>query len=247
MLPILFGSSTRPLLGIYTPAAPTSRRRGVVICPPLGQEYIRSHRTCRVLADRLADAGHDVLRFDYYGTGDSGGEARELTLEGAVHDARAAAQEIRDVASVRRVTLVGLRAGALIAAHAARDVRAIDRLVLWDPVSDGADLVAGAVAEGLPLGDDGAREWQGFLFTRALQDELSDASLTHIADLPEEVLIVVSEASERHRDLTEHVRGTGADVELVIRESPPSWKEMAHLGVGALPVEALTHIAAWRT
>ena len=68
-----FGPDERPLAGWWSlPASPT--RHGVVIAGPIGYEWWSTHRTLRTLAERLADRGHTVLRFDYDGLGDSTGE-----------------------------------------------------------------------------------------------------------------------------------------------------------------------------
>ena len=216
-----------------------------MICPPLGQEYIRSHRTCRILASRLAEKGQDVLRFDYYGTGDSGGDAEELSVSGAIEDTLAGIEEIKDVAQVRRVTLVGLRAGALIAAHAARASPAVDRLVLWDPVTDGKAYAVDEILSGTPVGSSGDVETRGFVFSKTIQRELAQASLTALDRFPANVLILVREDSDEFRQLETHVRTAGAAVDFEYAESPPSWTEMADLGVGALPAEALRCMAAW--
>jgi hypothetical protein len=45
MTPIHFGSRERMLFGIYYPAAAKPvREAGVVICPPVGTEYVQTYR-----------------------------------------------------------------------------------------------------------------------------------------------------------------------------------------------------------
>ena len=71
---LFFGSSARQLFGAYhTPPSTVAERGGAVLCPSWGSEYQASHRILRRLATRLSESGYHVLRFDYYGTGDSAG------------------------------------------------------------------------------------------------------------------------------------------------------------------------------
>lgn len=75
MEPFYFGTPDEPLFGIYhPPVSEPVRDVGVLLCYPIGHEYIVSHRFYRQLSIRLAEAGFHVLRFDYYASGDSGGE-----------------------------------------------------------------------------------------------------------------------------------------------------------------------------
>lgn len=111
---------------------------GVVICNPFGQEYLRSHRSLRELAGRLARAGFDVLRFDYYGCGDSAGESEQGTLEQWLLDISSAMAEVREASGSPELALVGLRLGGSLAAMAAEQRGDVARLVLWDAILDGA-------------------------------------------------------------------------------------------------------------
>ena len=75
--PLYFGPASRPLFGWYhEPVAKVHRALSMVICPPLGHEYLNSHRSLRHLADRCAAAGVPTLRFDYDGTGTLPGRMR---------------------------------------------------------------------------------------------------------------------------------------------------------------------------
>ncbi len=137
MIPMLIGTGERQLFAVYSAASGKRQRRAVVLCAPFGEEYDRTHRTARLLAQRLAATGAEVLRFDYYGTGDSGGGDEEFAMSGAVDDTVTAVAEAREIGGVRRVTLIGLREGAAAALVAATVAPGVDRLVLWDPVLDG--------------------------------------------------------------------------------------------------------------
>lgn len=140
--PIWFGSESRPLFGWWHGPDDGRARAGVVICPPLGYEYLQSHRALRLLAETLADRGFCAVRFDYDGTGDSAGDDSDA------HRLQAWTSTIRSaLALVRRhaheqVVLVGMRFGATMAASVAAEDRRVDQLVLWDPCASGRSYLA---------------------------------------------------------------------------------------------------------
>lgn len=109
-----------------------------MICNPFGQEYLRAHRSLRELANRLAAEGFHVLRFDYYGCGDSAGDSEEVSLEQCLLDISAAIAEVKEASASPRFALLGLRLGATLSAQLAAQRGDVERLVLWDPILDGA-------------------------------------------------------------------------------------------------------------
>jgi pimeloyl-ACP methyl ester carboxylesterase len=113
-------------------------RHGVVLCSSYGQEAYATHRGWRILAERAANEGLTVLRFDYPGTGDSaGGEHEPATLDAWIDSIAAAVRWLRTQAGVATVSLVGMRLGATLAALAAARIGDIDGLVLLAPVVTG--------------------------------------------------------------------------------------------------------------
>ena len=78
----------------------------VAMQTPLGQEAIRSHRSLKLLSEQLSHAGLNALRFDYFGTGDSGGDLLSARPGDWLEDIRLAAQELRERASVTRLVIV---------------------------------------------------------------------------------------------------------------------------------------------
>ncbi len=137
MTPLYFGDSASPLFGALTPPhAGRDRGHGVVICPPIAQEHVRSHWALRQVAAALGRAGFAALRFDWFGVGDSAGRVEEASVARWVEDVRRAAEELRDTAGVRKVSLCGLRLGATLAALAAPRVKP-RALIAWEPITRG--------------------------------------------------------------------------------------------------------------
>lgn len=133
LLPL--GTAGRPLFALHDPpSSPASRARAAVLFNPGGAELACAHRALRHLALRLSRRGMHVVRFDYFGTGDSGGEESAVTLEGMQRDAMFVIEAARDLSGSGCVELVGLRLGANVAAHVADAASGIGSLVLWDSV-----------------------------------------------------------------------------------------------------------------
>lgn len=144
MNPCYFGSSEAPLFGAhYPPKNDAGEGRGVVLCGPGPEEYMRCHWALRQLASQLTRQGAHVFKFDYYGTGDSAGSLGAGHADLWRANVVEAANELRDIAGVKRLTLVGVRLGAALALQAATEVPAdlLAGIVLWDPVVSGVAYV----------------------------------------------------------------------------------------------------------
>ncbi len=142
MNPFYFGSSKEPLFGIYHPPLTTGiQNSAILICPPLGREYIRTHWALRRLAEQLARAGSHILRFDYFGNGDSAGKSDEGNVGRWQNDIRIAANELLELSGAQKVSIVALRAGAALAATTNK--LDISKLILWDPVITGYSYLDG--------------------------------------------------------------------------------------------------------
>ena len=258
MTPFYFGTSRRRLFGIFEPArSGGAGTRAAVLCYPWGAEYLYAHRAMRQLAIGLSSAGLHNLRFDYFGTGDSAGEATDGDLAGWQEDIVSAMQEIREMTGATRTTLVGMRLGATLAAVVATlRSNEVDALVLWDPVISGEEYlkslhVNGAAKTGRPptpgrseLG--GGYEIQGFPLTDAMAPEFEALDLLALVPaLPSRTLIVVSEPLPSHDALRLKVKERSTDqitIEPIASLLP--WIEDP-ADTGALPVEIIKRIAQW--
>lgn len=134
-MPIQFGAQS--LFGFYHPPVTSTPRGAVLLCAPIGQDQIRSHRLYRQLAHAIADLGYAALRFDCFGTGDSPGDALDVDWHTCVDNAVDAAVALRDHSGCRDVMGFGARLGANIVLDAATPA-GLTRLVIWEPVLDGA-------------------------------------------------------------------------------------------------------------
>jgi len=141
--PIYFGPAAQPLFGMLHRPQGAARRTGIVLCPSWGTEGLRSYRGLRQLAQTLSQSGFPVLRFDYTGTGDSGGDGRHARLAQWLDDLREAAALLRTETGVSGLCLTGLRFGALLAQEAiASGAVNAQSVALWDSPPSGEVFVA---------------------------------------------------------------------------------------------------------
>ena len=137
-----FGRDGREMVGVLQRARDGAPRKpSFLLCRPFGQEATRTASMFRVLSDRLAREGCDVLTFDYHGTGDSPGDEIDQSLLAWVDDVQAAHEEL---CSPQGTPLhwFAMGLGATIAARAAaRVTRPPASVVLWEPVLNGASYL----------------------------------------------------------------------------------------------------------
>ena len=252
MNPFFFGSSREPLYGVYhPPRAHTTRPTAVVLCYPLWQEYMRAHRAFRQLAMLLSKAGFSVLRFDYFGTGDSAGESDAGDVSRWTHDISTAIDELKDTAGVSKVSLVGLRVGASLAAAVAAGRKDLDRIVLWDPVVAGKTYVEkmvlteqenGTTRRDGPPGTIGIK---GFPLTSRMRAGLEGIDL-HRLSAPASGRMIVTVSEQRPEFVAFRDALAGRRIGMTYRHIPSAgnWDEIDRFGSALLPQSIIQGIVS---
>lgn len=264
-----FGSPERRLFGFFHPAeAPSTVQRAVLLCLPMGQEAVRSHRLFRVLAQRLARAGLPVLRFDPFGSGDADGDDTQLELQGWADDVLTAARELRRRAPGAALWWIGARLGGtaacLAAGRAGRAGVVPHGLVLCEPVIDGRSYgreIAQATVATLEAScsikdpdwrcqlDETPQRWiregVGFAIGDALYgqlERLSPEALAPPAGLP--TWLVGSRRAQGLAGQAERWRLAGCAVEHQELPFDFDWNAEEALNTALVPHEMLHHLAS---
>jgi hypothetical protein len=255
MIPVRFGSASRELVGFYHPAVPGPvRQPAILICNPFGYEAVLGHRMLRLLADRIARQGCAVLRFDYFGTGDSPGDDESASLIGWAGDIGTAHRELAARSGNPNVSWLGLRLGASLCAIAATSLQLpLQNLLLWDPVLEGSAYLA-ALAKAhdsflniqRPPGyDKEPEEAIGYPLTPAFRSELRGLNLPNLATLgvPRALVILQeeNEASQRWRGLLDR---SSTRVEWRVSDAARSWNSDRAMNTAVVPADVLQTIQA---
>jgi amino acid adenylation domain-containing protein len=236
-----FFGPQKSLYGVYFPGS-RSAQRAVLICPPVGTEYVRAHFVLRKLATQLARQGLPVMRFDYFGTGDSLGENKQADCERWKRDIADACEELRARSGVRQVVAVGVRLGGtlLLDIAASIDVR---QVVLWDPVLSGAEYVLDLRQRhdaymrgvrylrpfGAPANRDGVEELLGFAYSPAAIEQIRSLAIdsTKAAKVPLGWLNTSGE--NRSSDLCQAIIAAAGSADLRNGVHDCAWEELADL------------------
>lgn len=240
MNPFYFGPSDRPLFGLYTRSRGVDDAPAVLLCYPVGSEYMRAHRAFRQLNMLLNRAGFHVLRFDYSCTGDSAGEGLDASTATWLDDIDWAIDELQDTAAVERISVVGLRWGATLAAEACRDRDDIDQLILWDPVISGRAYLDGQLGKSPPAGVVGI---DGYPLSESLRAEMNEIRLS-IGEAPgaREITVVVADDRREYREWIEAERSAGRDLDYRIEHSPGDWAQADPFGDALIPQQIIQAI-----
>jgi uncharacterized protein len=257
--PFYFGPSEKPLFGCYhVPQSGLSRDCGVVFCHSLGDEYIRFHRAYRQLAVRLSKVGFPVLRFDFYGCGDSSGDCEQGQIDQWLTDISTAIGEIRRRGGVAKVCLVGLRLGGTLSMMAGAARGDIDTMVLWDPVVSGRayieelitlhqEMLQRAHVKSKPsVTDEKYTEILGFPLTDFLFRDLENIDPLVIQRKPaNNIFIIESNEKAGQERLREHLKSTGARVEYQRLPNRQFWIWIEDFGRILVPHQVLQSIVSW--
>ncbi|MDB4989408.1 MAG: hypothetical protein JWN04_4586 [Myxococcaceae bacterium] len=246
---VVLRADERPLFGIHNgPRGPVQRSVGIVLCNPVGYESLSVYRTYRHMAEALAQSGFHVLRFDYHGTGNSGGPCSAAGP--CADDVGAAIDELKARTGVHSVCLIGLRAGALFALTAAASRADVASLVLWAMPASGRahirELVAFQRLSGEPSEGPEVRI-AGFLLSDAMLSELRgiDPAVLVSSGQPLSILALRRDDMEGDDKVADGWRAAGHQV---VSTAAPGYVEMMTLTeFSVVPAPAISLVCDWAT
>lgn len=246
--PEFFASADRPLYSMtYRPGRPRPAAPVVVHCHGFGVEQLTSYRSEVITARATAGIGIPTFRYHSRGHGDSGGDFADVTLEGMVEDALAAADRAKSLTGASRVVYLGVRFGALVAAQAAAKRGDMAGLALWEPVKKGEDYFRGTlrnlllsqVASGRrpdvtvdalmhQVERDGSVDVHGYYLHANILRSAREASLEHLLEGYRGPALLVqiqarSGLTRVHGALVERLTASGIDLRAEVVADEPGW------------------------
>jgi pimeloyl-ACP methyl ester carboxylesterase len=256
VLPFYFGSGEKQLYGCYhAPRTEQSRNCGVVICQPMGHEYIYCHRALRQLATRLADVGFPVLRFDFYGCGDSSGDLDDAGISQWLQDISTSITELRSRTGIRQICLIGVRLGAALSFITAAEEDGITAVVLWDPVVSGNAYIEEirllqrealrSRLKSLWRKESSEEEVIGFPLSVGVRTAIGELNLLTIAPKTSmRMLTVQSEEAANYDSLNHHLRRRGVQFDHQQLQAPKIWLPTID-GSLLVPTQILRSVVSW--
>lgn len=226
--PFYFGASKTRLYGCYHSPGPSyTRNTGIVLCYPTDDEYIYSHRAFRQLAVRLANAGFPVLRFDYYGCGDSSGEFVDADIHRWQDDISKAIEELKVRSGTTSICLIGRRLGGTLSMLTGIERDDVESIVLWDVILKGKAYVSELISrhksfENIhvkspqypPQIDNGSSEFLGFTYGNPLLDGLNSLDLLKIERRSaNRILFIESNERPTEASLMQHFEDIGTQID----------------------------------
>lgn len=247
MHPFQFGSSdSKQLYGTYhLPFAKKVRDTCILLCPPIAYEYQQSWWAYKQLANRLSKLGFPTLKFDYFATGNSLGEAHEGSVAQWQEDISLAAQTLLEKSGKKKLAIVGLRFGATLAMLTLKKLNP-SVIVLWDPILSGEhylDELNSLQQQKLEsMGNHSPspkNEYHGYLFSDLLLAEIQTINLTkHEAwiNLQPEITLLSSPQNQLHQNLMTELNNNGINsINAKNLEDTTDWQNLKAMESFILP------------
>ena len=244
----------RKILSIFHPANHNKvKKTGVIICSPLGHEYLRFYKAISVLAKELSSAGFATFRFDYYGAGDSHGDETELDLSSSKTDLRLMIKEMKEGCGVDTVCLIGVRYGSLVSL-ASLDLVLLNALILWNPIFSGKEYLSDIIVQEKEclsgsfavLKNKDLFECMGFLYSTNLVLQLEKF---HIESLPIPVvenILILADRNVIDRNNLNYKIFNGNNLQVIENSTERFWiKQKDERAKSIVPMLEIKKIVEW--
>ncbi len=250
-VPVYIPSERSTIAALLTPPAGQASGLAVLVCAPWGWDEVASYRARREWAERLAEAGHSVLRFDLPGIGDSSGSPRDPDQLGAWRSAiRDCARWLRKSTASTEVVALGLGFGGLLARDAISSGAPIEQLILWGAPARGRNFVRETRAfAGMQRWDqdekaaDGGIEAGGFVLSAETLEAISEWQAPPPGRGLRRVLLLARDGVAVDKKTRESFEATVDDV---VEEAGDGWGDFVeHPERSVLPEAVAATVADW--
>lgn len=250
--PFYFGPKNKRLIGwLHTHAdSHFIKDTGVIICPPIGVEYMSTYRSMRYAADYFALSGIPAIRFDYHGTGDSSGlNEDDNRLEDWLWSIEEATVQLKLLTGCGHVGLFGLRIGGTLASIVATKIH-LSFLVLWAAPESGHKYIRevkmaqmAGVSQAHTLVNDQFIEAGGAIYYPQTVNDLTEIELCKLVPDVDRVLIVPRDDLNIKNNLRDSWTEAGIEVEQ--KEFKGSADMLLSGYIAVVPHESIMSIVNW--
>ncbi len=244
------GKGKRLFAWMHTAAQkPLAPRWAVILCPPIGYEYMSVHRTYRHLAKAFVQSHCVVFRFDYAFTGNSSGrQSQDLTLDSCVGDLEDINNHIQSIFPGIKTCFVGFNFGAAVIAKAST-LMSMDAVVLWEPPVSGRKFNRELrVLAGILNDEDSSTaavdEAAGVFLTEEFCKQLGDYNLAILLlSRIKECLVLSGTANGKIQEIVEQLQTEGRSCQLACYRGHEGM--LAYPTETEIPIEAITQQVDW--
>ncbi len=238
--PFFFGQADEKLFGFLHQPKKTGNNTAILLCYPVGQEYIRIYRSYKLLANQLSNNGSYVMRFDYFGTGDSSGSSEECNFKHLSQNINQAIEQLKEKSGIDKVSIVATRLGATVAASVSSKRNDVDDLLLLDPVINGNEYIKNLKNTHREMLVDSNRfsrprsadecntnELLGFNFSNQFMQEMKELDHTYLLNAKSENLYILNSFSANNtRDVCNNNQFHSSNIHYEVIETPILWSDV---------------------
>jgi len=239
-----------PLYGVYhcPELACAPSKPATVIAPALFEERKSAYAALTALARQLCQQGHAVLRFDFRGSGESGGTPEARRWAHLAVDFDAACTALKKLSGAEQVAAVGLRLGGTLVLQAAANLK-LSKAAALAPVINGAaqvrlwkmrsriraELTAGALDSAVHAQPAAHIDFDGFHVGQDFFAEVAALDLTQLHALPcPSLLVQLSHRTAPAPESTALARTLGSSCHLAALRMEPFWDRLDDVDLRAL-------------
>ena len=249
--PLYIKSGNKHLFAVVHAPKKSKTKKGIIFVHPYAEEKQRVDRILVGLARRLCSKGWFVMRFDFFGCGDSEGNFEELSKESQLSDLQNVKKYFVEAAGAEEVCLFGVRLGANIAIQYAGVDNNITNVILWSPLINGADYAETLIRNKIfssfmdkknkvtreqilaELDENGRMDIDGFYLTKNYYDyliRLNDITNSSIVNCDGFIGLTVTEGKfiEYYSSLANILERREKKCDVIATEDRLYWDQRAH-------------------